>query len=406
MEASPLKKYAAEAFGTFVLTLFGCGSAAIAGATLGTLGIAMAFGLSIVAMAFVIGNVSGCHINPYTYIYLFLDKRLDGKDLIGYWIAQFIGGIVAAAVLMLIINMSDLGGVLETGLGCDGYDAASAVGLSMAGAFIVEVILTCIFVLSVLGSTADEKTAPFAGIIIGLTLAFVHIMGIPPDRHLRQPRPQLRPGAHDGRKRRHDRAVPGVGVHRGPAGGRSLRRRHLDGVQKEGVSLTASLLARGSISPLRDLRNTMHSGTGAESFSASGLKTHSGVMRPMAATPTVSRTPSSSKWRGTSLNGTSTYRRPGARLRHTSTTLSFASSNQLARATGYGATSDRETASLPERGCPVRIITPGGTVPMDRHVTSRHSIRPTVINASKRPSRSPARPSCATARSTTASMPS
>ena len=80
---------------------------------------------------------------------------------------------------MLIINMSDLGGVLETGLGCDGYDAASAVGLSMAGAFIVEVILTCIFVLSVLGSTADEKTAPFAGIIIGLTLAFVHIMGIP-----------------------------------------------------------------------------------------------------------------------------------------------------------------------------------------------------------------------------------
>ncbi|HIY83888.1 aquaporin [Rubneribacter sp.] len=179
MEASPLKKYAAEAFGTFVLTLFGCGSAAIAGATLGTLGIAMAFGLSIVAMAFVIGNVSGCHINPAVSFGLFLDKRLDGKDLIGYWIAQFIGGIVAAAVLMLIINMSDLGGVLETGLGCDGYDAASAVGLSMAGAFIVEVILTCIFVLSVLGSTADEKTAPFAGIIIGLTLAFVHIMGIP-----------------------------------------------------------------------------------------------------------------------------------------------------------------------------------------------------------------------------------
>lgn len=179
MEVSPMKKYAAECFGTFVLTLFGCGSAAVAGATLGTLGIAMAFGLSIVAMAFVIGNVSGCHINPAVSLGLFLDKRLSAKDLIGYWVAQFIGGIIAGAVLALIISMCDLGGVLATGLGCDGYEAASAVGLSMIGAVIVEIILTCIFVLSVLGSTADEKTAPFAGIIIGLTLAFVHIMGIP-----------------------------------------------------------------------------------------------------------------------------------------------------------------------------------------------------------------------------------
>lgn len=179
MEVSATKKYAAEAFGTFTLTLFGCGSAAIAGAALGTLGIAMAFGLSIIAMAFVIGNVSGCHINPAVSFGLFLDKRLSGKDLIGYWIAQFIGGIVAAAVLLLIVNMTSLGGVLATGLGCNGFDAASSVGLTMVGAVVVEVILTCIFVLSVLGSTADEKTAPFAGIIIGLTLAFVHIMGIP-----------------------------------------------------------------------------------------------------------------------------------------------------------------------------------------------------------------------------------
>ena len=179
MEASPMKKYAAECLGPFVLTLFGCGSAAVAGATLGTLGIAMAFGLSIVAMAFVIGNTSGCHINPAVSFGLFLDKRLSAKDLIGYWVAQFIGGIVAAAVLLLIINMTTLGGALATGLGCNGYDAASSVGLTAVGAVIVEIILTCIFVLSVLGSTADEKTAPFAGIIIGLTLAFVHIMGIP-----------------------------------------------------------------------------------------------------------------------------------------------------------------------------------------------------------------------------------
>ena len=179
MEATSLKKYGAEAFGTFVLTLFGCGSAAVAGATLGTLGIAMAFGLSIVAMAFVIGNVSGCHINPAVSLGLFLDKRLSAKDLIGYWIAQFVGGVVAAAVLLLIVSMCDLGGVLATGHGCNGYDAASSVGLTAVGAVVVEIILTCVFVLSVLGSTADERTAPYAGLIIGLTLAFVHIMGIP-----------------------------------------------------------------------------------------------------------------------------------------------------------------------------------------------------------------------------------
>lgn len=179
MEASSAQKYAAEAFGTFVLTLFGCGSAAVAGATLGTLGIAFAFGLSIVAMAFVIGNVSGCHINPAVSLGLFLDKRLSGKDLIGYWISQFIGGIVAAAVLMFIIAQCGLDGVLATGLGCNGFDTVSAVELTVVGALVVEIILTCIFVLVVLGSTANEKTAPYAGMIIGLSLTFVHIMGIP-----------------------------------------------------------------------------------------------------------------------------------------------------------------------------------------------------------------------------------
>lgn len=179
MEATPLQKYGAELLGTFVLTFFGCGSAAVAGATLGTLGIAFAFGLSIIAMAFVIGNVSGCHINPAVSFGLFLDKRLSGKDLIGYWVAQFIGGFLAAALLFATITMCDLGGVAETGLGCNGYDAASSVGLTAVGAVIVEIILTTIFVLAVLGSTANEQTAPFAGIIIGLTLAFVHIMGIP-----------------------------------------------------------------------------------------------------------------------------------------------------------------------------------------------------------------------------------
>lgn len=175
-----LKKYGAEALGTFVLTFFGCGSAAVAGATLGNLGIAFAFGLSIVAMAFAIGNVSGCHINPAVTFGQFVDKRISMIDLFGYWIAQFVGAIVAAAALMFVINScSELGGMAATGLGCNGYGAASTSCISEIGAFVVEVILTFVFVLTILGVTADGKTGHFAGIVIGLTLAFVHIMGIP-----------------------------------------------------------------------------------------------------------------------------------------------------------------------------------------------------------------------------------
>lgn len=175
-----MKKYAAEALGTFVLTLFGCGSAAIAGSTLGTLGIAFAFGLSIVCMAFAIGNVSGCHINPAVTFGQYVDGRISMKDLFGYWVSQFVGGILAAVVLLVIVdNCAGLGGVAETGLGCNGFDAASTTGISMVGAIVVEVILTCVFVLTILGVTADGKTSPFAGIVIGLTLTFVHIMGIP-----------------------------------------------------------------------------------------------------------------------------------------------------------------------------------------------------------------------------------
>lgn len=175
-----LKKYVAEALGTFTLTLFGCGSAAIAGATLGTVGIALAFGLSIVAMAFVIGNVSGCHINPAVTFGLFVDGRISMRNLFGYWVAQFVGGIAAAfALLFVVTQCGALGGVAETGLGCNGFDAASSTGLTMTGAIVVEVILTCVFVLTILGVTADGKTSPFAGIVIGLCLTFVHIMGIP-----------------------------------------------------------------------------------------------------------------------------------------------------------------------------------------------------------------------------------
>ena len=173
-----MKKYICEGMGTMVLVLFGCGSAVIAGESLGVFGIAMAFGLSIVAMAYAIGSISGCHINPAVSLGVLLAGRMSIKDFIGYVIAQFVGGIAGSAILVAIINMSNLGSIAATGLGQNAFGAVSAVGLSMTGAFIVEVILTFVFVLTILGVTASEKTGNVAGIVIGLTLVFVHILGI------------------------------------------------------------------------------------------------------------------------------------------------------------------------------------------------------------------------------------
>ena len=175
-----MKRYICELIGTMVLVLFGCGSAAIAGSVLGNLGIAMAFGLSIVAMAYVIGDISGCHINPAVSIGLWIDGRMETKDLIMYIIFQCIGAIIGTALLAAIINTApSLGGYMATGLGQNGFGAASSVGINVYGALITEVILTFVFVFTVLGVTRSEKTSVIAGIVIGLTLAFVHIMGIP-----------------------------------------------------------------------------------------------------------------------------------------------------------------------------------------------------------------------------------
>ncbi|MCL2494018.1 MAG: MIP family channel protein [Clostridiales bacterium] len=179
-----MKKYVAEGIGTGVLVFMGCGSAIFSGETghlaLGTPGgyltVALAFGLSIVAMAYVIGNISGCHINPAVSFGMLLSKRMSGKDFVGYVIAQIIGAIVAAAILKGLAGLYGPGD--QTGaLGANGYGSGHGVGLG--GALIVEIILTFIFVLVVLGVTADGTKGAVAGIVIGLTLTFVHIVGIP-----------------------------------------------------------------------------------------------------------------------------------------------------------------------------------------------------------------------------------
>lgn len=169
-----MKKYICEFIGTLVLVLFGCGTAVLTDADI--VATSLAFGLSIVALAYVIGNISGCHVNPAISFAMFLDKRMDGKELLKYVIAQILGALAGAAILALIINsVFNLGDYTVTGLGQNVFGDYS---INMFGAFIVEAILTFVFVFTVLGVTKDKKKESVAEIVIGLTLVFVHLFGI------------------------------------------------------------------------------------------------------------------------------------------------------------------------------------------------------------------------------------
>lgn len=177
------KKFVAEFFGTAVLVLFGCGTAVVTGGLSGGLGngflgvltIALAFGLSIVAVAYAIGDISGAHVNPAISLGALIAGRIAPKDFLFYIIAQFLGAFAGSGILAFIVSSS----TKLSGSGADGFGNLSAVGLNMTGAFVVEMILTFVFVMTMLGVTGNEKTSPLAGLGIGLTLAFVHILGIP-----------------------------------------------------------------------------------------------------------------------------------------------------------------------------------------------------------------------------------
>lgn len=171
-----MKKYLAEMIGTFVLVLLGCGAAVFAGAaqpfaSVGTLGVAFAFGLSVVAMAYSIGKVSGCHINPAITLAMLVSKRMSGKDAGMYMLFQVIGAILGSAVLYIIAK--DFAST-TTHTGANGY----AEGM-MIPALIAEIVFTFIFVLVVLGVTSKGAENKFAGLAIGLTLVLVHIVCIP-----------------------------------------------------------------------------------------------------------------------------------------------------------------------------------------------------------------------------------
>ena len=174
-----MKKYFCEAIGTAVLVLFGCGTAVITG---NTVAIALAFGLSIVAMAYVIGNVSGCHVNPAVSLAMLINKKITVTEFIFYVLAQVVGAFVGAGILFFILSQSaavaQAGGIETIGLGTNGFGDSSSLGISMWAAIAVEVILTFVFIYTIIGVTSDEKKSSVAGIVIGLTLAFVHILGI------------------------------------------------------------------------------------------------------------------------------------------------------------------------------------------------------------------------------------
>ena len=177
-----MKKYVAEFIGTCVLTLFGCGAAAVSGGVegeLGILGIALAFGLAVVAMAFAIGDISGCHINPAVSLGVFVAGGMSVGDLIGYIISQFLGGAAGAGLLYIIEIMTDSVEPSSNGLGANGFGDFSYVGINLGGALLVEVVLTFVFVLVVLAVISKAENSIIGGVVIGLTLTFVHIFGIP-----------------------------------------------------------------------------------------------------------------------------------------------------------------------------------------------------------------------------------
>ena len=174
-----MKKYLAEAIGTFILVLFGCGTAVVAGDKVGILGIAFAFGFGLIAAAYGIGPISGCHINPAVSLGFWSAGRMSFKDMIGYWIGQFAGAILAAAVLYVIATGISGGyDVATSGLGQDGWGPGYQGGYSLMSAIVFEFVATLLFVMVILGSTQKPAPVEIAGLAIGITLVVIHIFGI------------------------------------------------------------------------------------------------------------------------------------------------------------------------------------------------------------------------------------
>lgn len=175
-----MNKYLAELIGTFVLVFASCGSAVLAGDKIGYLGVSLAFGLSLLAMVYAIGPISGCHINPAVTIGLLVSKKIKGRYAAGYILAQIVGAILASAVLLLIVKGAPGGyDPAVAGFAANGYEAHSPGHYNLLSALVVEIVLTFLLVYTVLGATDLRAPVGFAGIAIGLVLTLIHLVGIP-----------------------------------------------------------------------------------------------------------------------------------------------------------------------------------------------------------------------------------
>lgn len=176
------KKYLAEAIGTFWLTFAGCGAAVLAAGFpevgIGFLGVALAFGLTVVTMAYAIGHVSGCHLNPAVTVGLYAGGRFPAGDIAPYILAQLVGAIIAAGAIYVIASGAP-GFSLAGGLASNGYGEHSPGGYSLASAFTMEVIMTAIFLFIIMGATHGKAPAGFAPLAIGLALTLIHLVSIP-----------------------------------------------------------------------------------------------------------------------------------------------------------------------------------------------------------------------------------
>lgn len=176
-------KALAEFIGTFTLVFGGCGTAIFAGGSVGFLGVSLAFGLTVVAMAYGVGHISGAHLNPAVSLGVLVNGRMNVKDFLVYVVSQILGGVAAAGVLYFIVSSCGMqaGGFASNGYGSAFADAEGYQQISAAGAFVVEALLTFIFLLVILGVTDSENssTGKFGGLAIGLTLTLIHLISIP-----------------------------------------------------------------------------------------------------------------------------------------------------------------------------------------------------------------------------------
>lgn len=176
------RRAGAEAVGTFVLVFAGVGTAVIAGPKVGNVGIAFAFGLSLLAMAYAVGPVSGCHINPAVTMGLFVRGKVDIAEALRYWVAQVVGAIAAAGLVLAIVSARKAGySASAQGLGANGFGAHSPDGYPWGAVLAAEVVLTALLVFTVLAATDKIASVAFAGIPIGLVLVLIHLVGIPID---------------------------------------------------------------------------------------------------------------------------------------------------------------------------------------------------------------------------------